>query len=69
MPALSQTGLTYSILAPAGEVIAEKARKTSLSHSSIPIQKKKKKQIKASTMEVWLGTCQSAVIMHVNDCS
>ena len=42
MPALSQTGLAHSILAPAGGVIAKNTRKTSLSHPSIPIQKEKK---------------------------
>lgn len=57
MPALYQTGLTPSVLAPAAQVITENTRKTSLSCFSISIQNSKtnncKKKKKVLLSLVW----------------
>lgn len=68
MPALFQTGLAHSVLAPAAQVITKNTRKTSLSCFSISIQNSKtnncKKKIKI--LKLSLGHAQHAMMVHMN---
>lgn len=68
MPALFQTGLARSVLAPAAQVITKNMRKTSLSCFSTSIQNSKTNNCKKkSILKFSLGHAQHAMMVHMND--